>query len=75
MTAIPARSPRFQFVPFWHLTRMGWLPEHLGRIKRWGDETHRNRVVIVPFVGEFIWWDKHPCDDLDCECENGRSVR
>jgi hypothetical protein len=58
----------FWFVPFWHLTNYGWLPEYFGKVLRWGDETTRNRVVIVPFVGEFIWWDAEPCTDPTCDC-------
>lgn len=62
---------RFMFVPFWHLTNKGWLPEYLGRINLGGDETRGSRFVIVPFVGEFVWFDKHPCTDPMCEAHSG----
>lgn len=61
---------RLMFVPFWHLTNNGWLPEYWGRVNLGGDETRRSRFVIVPLVGEFVWFDKHPCSDPTCEAHN-----
>lgn len=57
---------RFRFVPFWRVTRWGFIFENWRHrvarplwIERGCDEFHNlSRYLIVPLVGEFVLFDR-----------------
>lgn len=56
----PSKHKRFMFTPFWKLTQWGFLAHYFGRINHGGDGVYRSRFIIIPLVGDFVWFDKDP---------------
>lgn len=61
---------RLKYVAPWHLTNWGWLPEYFFKLNPGGDEVRGCRYIILPLLGELVWFDKEECSDPECYGHN-----